>query len=618
MSNLNEKQLEAINANNNVVVVIAGAGSGKTTVLVEKVEKALMTEDCESGNILAITFTNKAAKEMKERLISKVGPYAMDSWIMTFHAFAVRIIRQNIKYLKNFKPNFLIIDEEDKKKILKKIIKNTENHENFKEIIASFNHAKKEALFPKDVVHIVDSNFEDVYLKYEKYLIDNNAMDFDDLLHYAYELLQTKEVRLKYQNKFKYILVDEFQDTSHLQGEILKLLKIETNKMFIVGDVDQSIYTWRGATVDNMLKIENHYQGVVFIKLEQNYRSTKKILEAANSLIEENSNRFDKSLWTANNSGEEIIWNQYPSANKEAEGTVKTIDSILEIGEDINEIAILYRYNYQSRKIEEQLIKNHIPYEIYGGLRFYERMEIKDLLSYLRVILNPDDNISFERIINVPKRKIGEKTILKYQANADHLQVSLFKAVEDIGNQVMQNIIKIIYKYQLLIKSDFEINFPLFLEEINYYQYLDNYDDKSTERKENITELINSITQILEEGTELAEYLSDLALLSANDENTTNESVKLSTIHGVKGLEFENVFLLGLSETIFPKERALLDAEELEEERRLCYVAVTRAKKQLYLSNYLYNFRGEYLDESRFIKELGVYNENVVWDDFIF
>ncbi len=625
MSQYNDKQKEAISSKKNVTVVIAGAGSGKTTVLVERINK-IMENGVAPQNILAITFTNKAANEMKERLISKVGPHAFGICIVTFHALAIKIIKENISYLEYHDRNFIIVDDEDKKKIIKNILKEQELTDYYKvpEIMYAIGNAKSKSLTYKNVVAYMDIDKKEIYEEYQKYCQKNNAMDFDDLLITCYELLKIGEVKKRYNDLFKFIHVDEFQDTSLIQNEILRKIKGEKNNLFIVGDIDQSIYTWRGATIDNLLKVHEDYNDVHIVKLEQNYRSTKEILEKANSLIENNNKRIEKTLWTDNQKGEDINYAQLNTNIDEANHIIREIDSLVDYGKaQYDDFAILYRYNYQSRKVEEKLIKNKIPYRIFGGVKFYERMEVKDILAYLRVFINNNDNISLSRIINVPKRKAGDKTVEKLTLYAKENNVSLFKAIEDIGTGGLKDLEKIIKKYSHLVdikdNADFESTFNEFLEELKYKEYLLTMDEESKveDRMRNVRELKEGIIQEIELDNDIVDYINEMSLFKDTIEEE-KEEVTLSTIHGVKGLEFENVFLISLVEGRFPKEQAFYDDDEMEEERRLAYVAATRAKKRLWLSSYLYDFKYTEQEESRFIKEMGIEVKEKGLEDFIF
>ncbi len=624
MAKLNDKQQEAIAANESVVVVIAGAGSGKTTVLTEKINRLISEELATSREILAITFTNKATNEMKERLALKLGHKINGAWIMTFHGFSLRIIRENLAYLPHHDHNLQIIDEDDKKKLIKRILKDLKLDEMYKvpEVTRVFSNAKTYALKTSDVKTAIDFEYQDIYAEYEKYLNKNNAFDFDDLLIVAHQLLAIKEVRTKYQNRFKYIHVDEYQDTSMVQGEMLKKLKSPTNNLFIVGDVDQSIYGWRGATIENIMSLEKTFKDVKIVKLEQNYRSTKRIIEAANYLIENNSNRYDKSLWTDNQLGEKIQTYRFIDATREAEYIQKEINYLIDFGKIPNEIAVLYRFNYQSKKIEEALMRARIPYLIYGGLRFYERMEIKDMIAYIRLILNQDDNISFLRIINVPKRKVGQATLNKIINYATEQEISYFAAASEIGGKLIQEFCEIIRYYETRLTENFAEEFDNLIGDIKYYDYLLKSEDqeKVKDRSENIRELKEAIIEAINEEMSLEEYLTELTLFSERETDEDSGAVILSTVHGVKGLEFDYVFLSGMNEQKFPKSSSVENNAELEEERRVAYVAVTRARKKLTITNISYDFKNEYYEDSRFIEEMGLdkTSEMSVSEGFIF
>lgn len=606
MAKLNDMQISAIEDKSPVVVVLAGAGSGKTTVLTQRISYLYRVNKVNPENVLAITFTNKAANEMKERLLEKEGPYAQMSWIMTFHALAVRIIRANTADLKWFDQNFTIIDSDDQLKILKQIIKDL-GKDDIKPKEASYviGNAKSFASTLSEVEYKIDWDYVQIYKEYDKYLKSHNAMDFDDLLLYCHELLKKKSVCQKYIDRFKYIHVDEFQDTSIIQNNILKLLYGKVNNMFIVGDVDQSIYGWRGAAVENMLNIKREYGSNTVIKLEQNYRSTPQILDAANKIISYNTARIDKNLWTDSKDGDSVIYNSFNTMYNETDYVSKEIDRMIDYGAQLDEIAVLYRSNFQSRKIEEALMKKQIPYKIYGGIRFYERMEIKDIIAYLRLILNQADEIALNRVINVPKRKIGEKTIEKYRTHQSETGSTLFEAVKQIGSKSAKEFVGIIEKYSDDITSRFEYEFVNLLEDIGYEDYLLGIEDSSKveERMQNIGEFKEAVLTAIKAGQSLREYLNDLAIFSEK-EDVEEDSVVLSTIHGVKGLEFDNVFVIGMTEGRFPSNRSNDSLEEMEEERRLCYVAVTRAKKHLELTSYKYDFTGNYQKPSVFIEEM--------------
>ncbi len=622
MEKLNSEQIKAINAENNVVVVIAGAGSGKTTVLTEKIKRLIDNQMCLAREVLAITFTNKATNEMKERLALKLGHKINGAWIMTFHGFSLRVIRENLAYLPNHDHNMQIVDDDDKKKIIKEILKRLNLNDEYKvpQVMYAISGAKKYALTMKEVKNYIDFEYLDIYNEYEKYLNANNAFDFDDLLIVCHQLLKIKEISEKYQERFKYIHVDEYQDTSVVQSEILKKLKQKNNNLFIVGDVDQSIYGWRGATIENIMSLEKTFSDVKIIKLEQNYRSTKRIIDAANSLIENNQERYDKVLWTDNSMGDKIKTYRFMDAAKEADFVKNEVKYLVDFGKIPSEIAILYRYNYQSKKIEEALMRARIPYQIYGGLRFYERMEIKDMIAYIRLILNPTDNISFLRIINVPKRKVGEVTLNKIRNFATDNELSYFNAAKEIGSKQIQEFCKIIESYKPLLLADFACEFDNLISDIGYYEYLLKSEDseKVKDRSENIRELKQAIEEAIESEMTLSEYLTELTLFSERESEEDSGAVILSTVHGVKGLEFDHVFLTGMNEKKFPKVDEA-NPQELEEERRVAYVAVTRARKQLVVTNISYDFKNEYYEDSRFIQEMNLDTaEEASTESFIF
>ncbi len=617
MAKLNDMQIAAIKDEAKVVVVIAGAGSGKTTVLTQRIAYLYEVKSINPENVLAITFSNKAANEMKHRLLEKAGPLANMSWIMTFHALAVRIIRENTKHLKFFDENFTIIDSDDQIKILKQIISDIGDDElKAKEASYVIGGAKSFASTLSEVEYKIDWDYMDVYKQYSEYLKQHNAMDFDDLLLYSHELLKQKEVRLKYSERFKYIHVDEFQDTSIIQNNILKLLYNKSNNMFIVGDIDQAIYGWRGAAVENMLNIKDEYGSIKLIKLEQNYRSTPQILKAANELISNNESRIEKKLWTDAKNGDDIIYNSFSNTYNETDYVARTVENMIDYGQELNEVAVLYRSNFQSRKIEEALMKKQIPYKIFGGIRFYERMEIKDMIAYLRVIINTNDEIAINRVINVPKRKIGEKTIEKIRNIQNESGKSFFECIKMLNTESTKNFTTTIEKHVENITTHFEDEFEKLLENIKYKEYLLTFEDSSKvdERMQNINEFKEAVLTAINNGKTIREYLNDLAIFSER-EDENQDSIILSTIHGVKGLEFENVFIIGMTEGRFPTYRSIDDNKELEEERRLCYVAITRAKKHLELTSYNYDFKGEYLQPSIFLSEMNInVNDNNIFD----
>ncbi len=609
MAKLNDMQQKAVDSKSSSTVVIAGAGSGKTTVITKRIAMLIQTNKALSEDILAITFTNKAANEMKERLKDELGPFASNMWIMTFHAFALRVIRFNLDKISHLDSNFNIVDDQDKKTIIKNIIKRLQLTDIIKvnQAIYAISDAKSRVSYIKEVSNLIDFDYNDIYKEYQDYLSKNNALDFDDILLICNELLDDENIQNYYINRFKYIHVDEFQDTSKVQFEMLEKIKNDTNNIFIVGDVDQSIYGWRGAQIDNLLNIEKTFKDTEVIKLEQNYRSSKNILKCANDLIENNIDRIDKTLWTEAAPGGKIKANRFLDAFKESDFVMQEVKMQHEMKKDLNEIAILYRANYLSKKIEEKLMQNHIPYKIYGGIRFYERMEIKDIIAYLRLIVNVNDNISFNRVINVPKRKVGEVTQTKYRNYAIENQISLFYAAKDLASKSVKEFVNIIESYQVKLLENFEEEFENLLLDIKYEQYLIDLDgpEKALERMENIKELKDAFLFAQNGGQSIVEYLNELILYSEADQDE-QDGVVLATIHGVKGLEFDTVYMIGMSENIFPRVSRSFNLKEIEEERRVCYVGVTRARKKLVLTNYSFDFRGEYLDNSRFIKEMNI------------
>jgi len=618
---LNEVQRRAVLSFENVVLVIAGAGSGKTTVLTKRIEHLILKEQVDPKSILAITFTNKAVNEMKERLINNLGPYGSGILVMTFHAFSMKVIRENIDYLPNHNKNFVIIDDADKKKILKDILKRLGLNEVYKvpTVMWAINKAKTFNYTHAAVKNNIDFEFADIYAEYARYVLSNNAMDFDDLLIYCYELLLIDEVAFKYQTLLKYIHVDEYQDTSVVQALILKRIKSLDAKLFIVGDVDQAIYGWRGAKVENIMNIENEFEDVNIIKLEQNYRSTKNIINAANSLISHNDTRYDKNLWTDNMMGQKVLCHRFTGAMEEADFIQKEVEYLLNVGRTAKDIAILYRYNYQSKKIEEALMRNNISYVIYGGIRFYERMEIRDMIAYLRLILNNDDNISFNRIINVPKRSVGDVTLGKIRGVSIENKISYFEASKIIATTHIKKFNEIILRYRSLDEGDFITLFNSFLDDIGYQNYLLTIEEqaKVDERMDNIKEFIYAINEGLNNGIDLNTYLNEILLFSEKENDETN-SIVLSTVHGVKGLEFDHVYVIGMNEGKFPKHYDAIDFEMLQEDRRVAYVAITRACKKLVITNISYDYTGQYLQDSRFIKEMGLEETIIKKEGFIF
>ncbi|WP_064581474.1 ATP-dependent helicase [Streptobacillus moniliformis] len=626
LDNLNTEQRQAAKLVEGQTLILAGAGSGKTRTLTFKIAYMIKEKNINPRNILALTFTNKAAKEMKERVETLVGDNN-EILISTFHSFAVRLLRTYSERI-GYTNNFNIYDNNDQKSIIKKILKSQGLDKKYKEsqIISKISRLKELGLNYTNLGQELDMNlpfnreFKEIFREYQEKLEKSNAMDFSDLLVNAKALLDDEYVLDKIQNIYIYILIDEYQDTNEIQYQIVKKIAKKYKNICVVGDEDQSIYAFRGANIRNILNFEKDYPNANTIKLEQNYRSTQTILDAANSVIRNNKSSKGKRLWSDNNKGEKI--GIYTAINVEDEATFIS-DKIneLKIRKDkkYKDFTILYRTNAQSRAIEESLIQNKIPYKIYGGLRFFDRKEIKDLISYLLLINNPKDDLSFERVINFPKRSIGPKTIEVLTHIATKNQTSLFDAILQVENEISSSAIKKLLSFRDLInkyiiaKEDMTTSEMLkdLMDDIDYNSALDSYDNKEN-RIENIQELINSIATIEEETgfLSLPEYLENVALNSPSDNLVEEENfVKLMTIHASKGLEFNTVFLVGVEEGLFPNEDSNFMEDELEEERRIFYVAITRAEEELYITHSLERktwgaMTNYFVKPSRFIGEI--------------
>ncbi|MBA4548409.1 DNA helicase PcrA [Thermoactinomyces intermedius] len=608
LEGLNPMQQKAVETTEGPVLIVAGAGSGKTRVLTHRVAYLLSEKQVHPWNILAITFTNKAAREMKERIVSLVGPRAEEIWISTFHAMCVRILRRDIDQL-GMSRNFTILDTSDQLSVIKQVLKE-ENLDPKKfeprSLLNQISHAKNQLAGPAEMKQGARNFFEqvaaDVYEKYQEKLRANQSLDFDDLLMETVRLFQSRpEVKEYYQRKFKYIHVDEYQDTNHAQYVLVQMLAEHHRNICVVGDSDQSIYRFRGADIRNILHFEQDYPDAVQIKLEQNYRSTKNILQAANHLIAHNTERKPKELWTANEEGSKIQLFEASTEQEEAFYIAETISNGIKEGKRYSDYAVLYRTNAQSRVIEEVMMKSNIPYTVVGGIKFYERKEIKDLLAYLRLIVNPHDDLSLSRIINVPRRGVGAASLEKIQNYAAQNGISMFEALlemEHIGLskrtlKPLETFVGFVRELHAMIEylSAVEMTEEV-LQRSGYREELKK--EKTIEaasRLENIDEFL-SVAQEFEKRNEdktLISFLTDLALISDVDqldeeEEKNAESVALMTLHSAKGLEFPHVFLVGLEEGIFPHMRSLDDESEMEEERRLAYVGLTRAEKVLHLT----------------------------------
>lgn len=630
VKNMNSEQNEAVRTTEGPLLIMAGAGSGKTRVLTHRIAYLLDEKDVSPYNILAITFTNKAAKEMKARVEHLVGEEAQVIWMSTFHSMCVRILRRDADRI-GIERNFTIIDPTDQKSVIKDVLK-SENIDSKRfeprMFIGAISNLKNELKTPEDAQKEANDFHSQmvatVYKGYQRQLSRNEALDFDDLIMTTINLFERVPETLEYyQNKFQYIHVDEYQDTNKAQYTLVKLLANKFKNLCVVGDSDQSIYGWRGADIQNILSFEEDYPEAKTIFLEQNYRSTKNILNAANEVIKHNSERKPKGLWTANSGGDKIQYYEAMTERDEAEYVVKEIMKHQRSGKKYSEMAILYRTNAQSRVLEETFMKSNIPYTMVGGQKFYDRKEIKDLLSYLRVIANSNDDISLQRIINVPKRGIGPSSVEKIQTYALQNNISMFDALAEVdfiglSKKVTQECISFYEMIQNLIKEQEFLEISEIVDEVlqksGYRDMLDREQSiESRSRLENLDEFM-SVPKDYEENTPLEEqslinFLTDLSLVADIDEADTQNGVTLMTMHSAKGLEFPIVFIMGMEESLFPHIRAIKseDDHEMEEERRICYVAITRAEELLYITNATTRMlfgRSQSNMPSRFLKEI--------------
>ena len=612
---LNESQLEAVKTTEGPLLVLAGAGSGKTKVLTTRVAYLIEELGIDPKSILAITFTNKAAKEMKDRVIKMLGDVGYKIQISTFHSFGLTIIKENYKLL-GYEKNFTILDSEDSLTLIKKILKDMDKDPkifNPKMIRNKISGYKNDLMEPDDLVKFSTSELDDliisVYRKYKDKLAINNSVDFDDLLILPIILFKQNPNVLKYyQDTFKYVLIDEYQDTNEAQYTLTKMISAKYKNICVVGDNDQSIYSFRGSNYKNILNFEKDYKNAKVIMLERNYRSTKQILDVANCIIKNNTLRKDKNLWTKEENGSKVRYHRASNEKDEASFVTGEIKTLMN-DNPLSEIAVLYRTNAQSRNMEEALLKENIPYKVIGSMYFYKRKEIKDLLSYLNVIYNSSDDISLLRVINVPKRGIGDKTIenLTIKANKNH--TSLYDAIDSGKELEFKNIIEDIKSKQDNMSLTELVDYILTVTGIRSELESDESIDSEI-RLENLEEF-KSITKAFEEDkgvVSLEEFLMEISLVSDVEEHkNNNDVVTLMTIHSAKGLEFDNVFIIGLEEGLFPHMNSMDDFDGIEEERRLCYVAVTRARKRLYLVNakerMIYGQTSSNV-VSRFIKEI--------------
>lgn len=635
LDDLNSEQQKAVVTTEGPLLIQAGAGSGKTKTLTHRIAYILANNLAYANQILAVTFTNKAAKEMRERLAHLLGRDANDRsllpWMGTFHSICVRLLRYDGQHI-GVPANFVIFDESDRLTAVKQSQKELlidDKKFPARQIVNLISSAKNELMNPKDYLQMANSPLSDaaakIYPRYEAKLKDAGALDFDDLIMKTVGLLEyNEEIRTKWQNQFRYIMVDEYQDTNSAQYKLIKLLVNKLQNIAVVGDDWQSIYSWRGADFKNILRFESDYKDVTVIKLEQNYRSTKNILDAAHTVITRNTNRSDKKLWTEAGDGQPIKVMQLNNERAEGEAIIRQIQRSVDMSRrNYNDFAVLYRTNAQSRSLEEAFLRYNVPYRIVGGQRFYDRKEIKDILAYVRLLFQPNDRISFERIINVPTRGVGLKSLSNFFAWADDNNYDLASAINYSANcnTITPKARKALSEFSGLLSDMREFVhdstpsaiIDSLIRRIDYNDYLSDGTTQGESRIENVRELLSVASEYQEIGLEA--FLEEVALVSgADDSHTDGQAVTLMTIHAAKGLEFPVVFIPGMEESIFPHSRSLYDNSEMEEERRLCYVGMTRAKQELFLlacvSRMLYGGL-QHNPPSRFLAEI---DSNAVTD----
>lgn len=635
LSMLNPEQRLAAETLEGPVLILAGAGSGKTRALTCRVAN-LMDHGVAAWHILALTFTNKAAKEMKERIRSLVGDEAEEAWISTFHSTCARILRRDIEKL-GYSRSFAIYDDDDQGQVLKEVLKRLNIDEKFlpiRELKAKISDAKNKLMGPDDWFKQSERDrrcqmIHDVFNEYEIRLKTLNALDFDDLLIKTLQLLADHPPVLEsYRRRFQYVMVDEYQDTNYAQYQLVQLLTAESRNLCVVGDDDQSIYGWRGADIRNILDFEKDYPDAKVIKLEQNYRSTANILDAANQVIAHNAGRKEKKLWTESGEGEPIKLFCAGDEREEAAWIADRIRQMNRQGEGYGKMAILYRTNAQSRVIEDMLMRAGVPYKVFGGQKFYDRKEVKDVIAYMRVIVNPSDDLSLRRIINVPKRSIGESTVQELQQHARDNDMPLFSALADVPESLSSRPRKCVNDFYMMMAMLSAMKEALPLTDfiklmIDKTGLLEQYQKEDSEearsRVENIQELIGAVEEFarLSENATLEDYLENVALVTELDNESSERGyVTMMTLHSAKGLEFPDVFMAGMEDGIFPSGRSIQDEDRLEEERRLCYVGITRAQKRLFMSRAnqrtIYN-QVNHNEPSRFLKEIP---ERLLQDDW--
>lgn len=643
LENLNEKQREAAMYTEGALLILAGAGSGKTSTMTRRIAYLVEGKGVSPYNILAVTFTNKAAREMEERIEGLLGS-VNGMWIMTFHAACLRMLRYDGDRL-GYTSSFVVYDPVDQKSIIKNLMKEYEIDEkkfSVASILSAISKAKEEEISPRGFLDRAgdfrDETIGKVYRGYEKVLRRNNAMDFDDLILNAVKLLkENSDVLEKYQERFKYIMVDEYQDTNKLQYKLVSMLARKYGNICVVGDDDQCIYQWRGADITNILNFEKDFFDTKVVKLEQNYRSTGNILEAAHSVISNNKQRKKKKLWTNAKEGDKISYHRLESDSREAGYIAQEIGYMVNQGENYRDFAILYRTNAQSRNLEDALAQRKIPYRVVGGVRYYDRLEIKDMISYMRLIANPMDDVAFDRVVNSPKRGIGKTTMDKIKVMASFHDISLYEYIknEGIAHTLSGKASKGMIEFLEVIDQFNEEKDNLRVSDIyegvllksGYLKALE--DQKTTEadgRIENLMEFKSVIYEFEEQNNnlEIDEFLEKLALLSDVDNHDSNaNAVTLMTMHSAKGLEFPYVFMPGMEDGLFPSWRSRDSLSQLEEERRLCYVGMTRAKKKLWMTsaeNRLLYGKINSTRESEFMREIdsrlivgdGVYKSGTV------
>ncbi|WP_296141278.1 ATP-dependent helicase [uncultured Anaerococcus sp.] len=627
LEGLNDKQAEAVLHKKGPLLVLAGAGSGKTRVLTTSIANLIKSEGIDPRNIIAITFTNKAANEMKQRVASLLNMDVSHLWIGTFHSICARILRMNIEKI-GYSSNFTIYDTNDQRTLIKEIIndlgyKDEISPRDAQNIISSL---KNKSITPNQFLKIDSyyrnhNEYYEIYRLYEKRKYEYNSLDFDDLIEKVLDIFKKDQQVLEYyQKKFQYVFVDEYQDTNASQYELIKYFAGYHNNVIVVGDADQSIYSFRGADISNILNFEKDFKDAKVIKLEQNYRSTSNILNTANSLIVNNIERKDKNLWTANETGDEVIYKNNSVESEESKFVVDEIKKLVNQGYSYRDIAILYRTNAQSRPFEEVLMKNLIDYKVIGGLKFYDRKEIKDLVSYLKVIVNPKDDVALKRIINEPKRGIGDKSVEQMNKIASDNNISILELITDSGYEQLlsDRLKKLAYKFYNPLREIFEnaLKYTItdlineVLDKSGYLKVLESsYSVEDRARIDNINEFISAASEYEENNPDdtIYDYLENLSLISELEKTEDkDDSVTLMTMHAAKGLEFPIVFVVGMDEGLFPGKRSI-DEGNVEEERRLFYVAITRAREKLYLtSSEVRRAYGKpvYYKTSRFIDEI--------------